>query len=266
MIGIFDSGFGGLTILQEIQKQLPEYNYLYFGDNANAPYGCRSTEEIYDLTKNAVTYLFEHGCQLVILACNTASAQALRRLQQEFLPVHYPKHRVLGIIVPTIEQIVESQNIHSVGILGTTMTIEAGSYQREIQKHRPNIEVFGQACPTLCRLIEDNSHPDLLEEHIIKYLSLLPDNLDAVLLGCTHYEIIANQIQKHLPATTLLFEQPKMIASSLKNYLQRHSEIELHLEKNGGTTFLTSGEPNKISQTASLFFNQEISFQKLNAH
>lgn len=264
MIGIFDSGFGGLTILQEIQKQLPKYNYLYFGDNANAPYGCRTPEEIYNLTKQGVIYLFENGCQLVILACNTASAQALRKLQQEFLHQNYPSnYRVLGIIVPTIEQIIDSQNIHKVGILGTTQTINAGSYQREIKKHRPDIQVFGQACPSLCGLIEDNSHSNLLDEHIIKYLSLLPEDLDAVLLGCTHYEIIASQIKKHLPAKTILFEQPKMVAKSLKNYLERHPEIEAKLEQNGQTTFITSAEPKLISQTASLFFNSEINFKKI---
>ncbi len=261
MIGIFDSGFGGLTILQEIQKQLPQYNYLYLGDNANAPFGCRPHDEIYDLTEKAVKYLHANGCHLVILACNTASAQALREFQHK-----YPELKTLGIIVPTIEQIIDSQNIHKVGILGTTKTIESGSYQREIQKHRPDIQVYGQACPTLCGLIEGNSHSDLLNEHIIKYLSLLPEDLDALLLGCTHYEIIADQIQKHLPAKTILFEQPKIVASSLKDYLQRHPEIETKLERESKTTFLTSGDPEKVSQTASLFFDKNISFQKLTLH
>jgi glutamate racemase len=168
--------------------------------------------------------------------------------------------------VPTIEQIIGSQNIHKVGILGTTQTIQSGSYQREIQKHRPDIQVFGQACPTLCGLIEDNSHPDLLDEHILKYLSLLPEDLDALLLGCTHYEIIADQIQKHLPAKTILFEQPKIVAKSLVNYLQKHPEIESKLEKQSQNTFLTSCDPKQISQTASLFFDTEINFHKLTDH
>lgn len=263
MIGIFDSGYGGLTILQEVHKKLPQYNYIYLGDNARAPYGCRSSEEIYQFTLEAVEYLFNQGCELVILACNTASSGPLRRIQQEYLPKNHPSKRVLGIVVPTIEQITQKDN-HTVGILATTQTINSGSYLKEIEKRNPSIKVKQQACPKLVHLIEENQPVQEALSECLNQLDLT--DITDLLLGCTHYQIIVDEIKKQLPNNIKLYGQPKIVAKSLADYLQRHPEIESKLIKNSQIKFLTSGDPKVVSEHAQIFFTEPFKFQKLSLH
>jgi len=261
MIGIFDSGYGGLTILKELQNRLPEYSYKYLGDNLNAPYGSRTEEEIYKLTLKNVEKLLE-TCELVILACNTASSNALRRIQQEVLPNKYLPKRVLGIIVPTIEQISQS-NEETVAILGTEQTIKSRSYEQEISKINPNIKIVPKACTTLAHLIEQNAPEEEIDKALLKYLKEIKQqkDIDSILLGCTHYEIIAEQIKRHLKPETVTYKQPNIVASSLQDYLNRHPEIETKLDKSGNIEFLTTGNPNKVSKTASRFYGKPIKFK-----
>lgn len=296
MIGIFDSGYGGLTILREITKQLPQYDYAYFGDNANAPYGEKEPEEIYELTKKGVEFLFSRGCNLVILACNTASAVALRRLQQEWLPNKYPDKKVLGIIVSTIEQItgvpwsfsspyegevdsplanLEGSSPPVVAILATPATVKSGAYEHEVHKRNPNIKVVQQSCPKLVSLIESAAPEGVLVKELSHCLSSLrgmrlkphaeaissSGTPSALLLGCTHYALISHLVKPMLEPGTQLLQQPGIVASSLKQYLKRHPDIVKKLAHTGTTTFYTSGPADSVSRTAQTFFGKPISFR-----
>lgn len=273
MIGVFDSGFGGLTIFKELVKQLPQYNYIYLGDSARAPYGNRSQDLIFKWTQQAVDYLFKppyqtfgsggkQGCQVIILACNTASAEALRRIQQEWLPKNYSKRRVLGVIRPTVEEAVNITKNNKIGIIGTEGTVSSEAFIKEIKKSNPNIEVFQQACPLLVPIIEAGEHNwegvDLI---LKKYLMpLIKKNIDTLILGCTHYPIIKNKI-RDIAGGIKLVSQEEIIGPKLADYLNRHPEIEKKLNKSGKRIFLTTDLTDKFQKLGSLFFNQEISPQ-----
>ncbi len=242
MIGLFDSGLGGLTILRQLEQDLPQYEYLYLGDTAHAPYGSKDAAEITHLTWQGVEQLFSQGAKLVLLACNTASAVALRHIQQTELPQKYPDRNVLGIIVPTIEQITGIDWKHqtpitttvadgavTIGVLATTATVSSGTYEHEIHKRNPSLKIISQACPQLVPLIESQAPPEKISAAIKKYLNQLyaqaENNLYAVLLGCTHYELIADLIQDQLLPSIRLYRQPQVISQSLKSYLHRHPDL-----------------------------------------
>ncbi len=261
-IGIFDSGYGGLTVLKEIVKTLPQYDYIYLGDNARAPYGSRSYETVYQYTLECVKKLFEQGCELVILACNTASAKALRTIQQKDLPKIDPNKRVLGVIRPTTEIIGKLSKSKNVGILGTSGTVSSGSYVVEIEKFFPEIQVYQQACPQLVPLIENNEIDNVGADFFIqKYVTALmqqENKIDAVVLGCTHYPLIQDQIKKYLPAHVQLLSQGPIIAEGLKLYLSRHPEIEKKCSKNSTLAFYTTDSEITFNEAGSKFFGSKI--------
>ncbi len=262
-IGIFDSGYGGLTILKDIQRILPEYDYIYLGDNARAPYGTRSFEVVYQFTLQAVKKLFELDCDLVILACNTASAKALRTIQQNDLPNIAPEKKVLGVIRPTAEQIGKFTSSGVVGILGTPGTVSSESYLIEIHKQYPNITVCQKACPLWVPLIENNKHDSTGGQIIIKedFLDLLKINpkIDTVLLACTHYPIIENQLNLLAGEKIQIVSQGEIVARSLKDYLSRHVKLDEKLEKNGLTKYFTTEHPKEFSNKALQFIGNAIS-------
>lgn len=260
-IGIFDSGYGGLTILSAIRDLMPEYDYIYLGDNARAPYGNRSFEIVYEFTLQSVKKLFDMGCQLVILGCNTASAKALRSIQQNDLPQLDPTKRVLGVIRPTVEVIGDITKTKHIGIIATKGTIDSESYQLEINKLFPDITVNGMACPMLVPLIENNEfESDGADYFVKKYIDNLlnkDSNIDSIILGCTHYPIIIDKIRKYTPDNITLVTQGDYVAKSLKDYLIRHSDMESRCTKNGTTTFLTTECINKFKESAALFLKDE---------
>ena len=261
-IGVFDSGYGGLTILAELQHKLPAYDFLYLGDNARAPYGPRSFDVVYEFTLEAVEYLFNQGCELVVLACNTASAKALRTIQQKDLPHLFPTKRVLGVIRPSTEAIGEYSVTNHVGILATEGTIKSESYVIEIGKFSPNTIVSQHACPIWVPLIENNKHFSeagkmLIKEDVEKLLE--KDNqIDTIILACTHYPILKDYIQSIVPENVQIVAQGAIIAEKLEDYLTRHPEIDRKCSKTGETRYLTTENEAVFSQNASLFLNQEI--------
>lgn len=261
-IGIFDSGYGGLTIYNEIKKLLPDYDYIYLGDNARTPYGTRSFNTVYEFTRQAVRYLFEQGCQLVILACNTASAKALRSIQQLDLPLLDPNRRVLGIIRPTVESIGEVTKSRHVGVLATEGTIKSLSYPLEIRKLFPDIEVTGEACPIWVPLVETNEFAsdgaDFFIKRHIENLLARDSKIDTIILGCTHYPILLDKIRKYVPKGISIMTQGSAVASSLKDYLSRHPEMDSLCTKGGSSTFFTTESDGKFGNQASLFLNQQI--------
>lgn len=261
-IGIFDSGYGGLTIYNEIKKLLPDYDYIYLGDNARTPYGTRSFNTVYEFTRQAVRYLFEQGCQLVILACNTASAKALRSIQQLDLPLLDPNRRVLGIIRPTVETIGEVTKSRHVGVLATEGTIKSLSYPLEIRKLFPDIEVTGEACPIWVPLVETNEFAsdgaDFFIKRHIENLLARDSMIDTIILGCTHYPILLDKIRKYVPKGISIMTQGSAVASSLKDYLSRHPEMDSLCTKGGSSTFFTTESEGKFGNQASLFLNQQI--------
>lgn len=266
-IGVFDSGYGGLTILSKIRKTLPQYDYIYLGDNARTPYGTRSFEIVYEFTLQAVTKLFEMGCHLVILACNTASAKALRSIQINDLPDMDPARRVLGVIRPTVECIDSITHSRHVGVLATAGTIKSESYPLEIHKLFPDIEVHGEACPLWVPLVENNeSEGDGTDYFVRKYIEelLSKDHLiDTVILGCTHYPLLLPKIQKYIPENITTVTQGELVANSLKDYLQRHPEIDLKCTKGGNCSYYTTEAEEKFIESASTFLNQEVSVQRI---
>jgi glutamate racemase len=231
-IGVFDSGLGGLFILKSLKQQLPQYDYLYLGDTKNLPYGNKNQAQIYTLTRRAVDYLFKNNCQLVILACNTASAQALRRIQQEYLPKKYPNRRVLGVIIPTAEEV---KKYSQVGVIATTATVKSQTFVRELKKVSPKIQVIQSAAPELVPLIESKNIAQI-KKLLPKYLKPLK-NCQAIILGCTHYPIIARLIHKEAGKHIKIISQTDIIPLKLKNYLVRHPEIEKTLSQKGQTEF-----------------------------
>ena len=266
-IGIFDSGYGGLTIYDEIQKLLPQYDYLYLGDNARTPYGTRSFDVVYEFTRQAVRYLFQQGCQLVILACNTASAKALRTIQQVDIPSLDPNRRVLGIIRPTVECIGDITESRHVGVLATEGTIKSHSYPLEIRKLFPEIEVTGEACPMWVPLVETGEYDSdgadyFVKRHIDNLMERDPE-IDSVILGCTHYPILLDKIRKHMPGHVKLVTQGAAVAASLKSYLERHPRMEALCTRGGNTVFCTTEAGGKFGEQASLFLNHPIAVKNV---
>lgn len=256
-IGVFDSGFGGLSILREIRKVLPQYDYVFLGDNARAPYGVRSFQLVYKFTLEAVKYLFAQGCPLVILACNTASAKALRSIQQRDLPQLDASRRVLGVIRPTVEKVGELSRTGHIGVFGTPGTIQSGSYDIEIKKLFPTFQVHGHACPMWVPLVEnresDGDGADYFVQKDINALLALDDQIDTVILGCTHYPLMLDKIRKYMPPGVNIVAQGGIVADSLKNYLTRHPEMETRLTRGHTCEYLTTEDANRFSCTASVF-------------
>lgn len=267
-IGIFDSGYGGLTILNAIRNRLPQYDYLYLGDNARAPYGPRSFNIVYRFTLEAVKYLFEQGCNLVILACNTASAKALRTIQQNDLPNIDPSKRVLGVIRPTVEKIGEISKTGNIGILGTAGTVQSQSYDIEIEKLHPSFKVFSQSCPLWVPLVENleahNEGADYFVEKYINQLLTQSSDIDSIILGCTHYPILIDKIKKFTPQHINIVEQGGIVADSLADYLSRHQEMDIRCSKNGECTYLTTEDEDKFNNMASVFLNEQINSKHIN--
>ena len=261
-IGIFDSGYGGLTILHGIRQLLPEYDYLYLGDNARAPYGPRSFDVVYEFTRQAVVKLFEMGCHLVILGCNTASAKALRTIQQNDLPKWDPERRVLGVIRPTAEVIGSLTQSRHVGVLATEGTIRSESYTLEIRKHHPDIEVTGVACPFWVPLVEyneaDSPGADYFVKKRIDQIMRLDPQIDAIILGCTHYPLLMPKILKYLPSGVRVVPQGEYVADSLKDYLERHPEMASRCSRQGQVHYLTTENPDKFKESAQIFLHESI--------
>ena len=261
-IGVFDSGYGGLTILHGIRQLLPQYDYLYLGDNARAPYGSRSFEVVYQFTRQAVLRLFERGCQLVILGCNTASAKALRTIQQRVLPEVAPNRRVLGIIRPTVEAIGNLTQTRHVGILATEGTIRSQSYNLEIAKFHPDITVSGVACPLWAAIVEaneaDSPGADYFVGKRIDQLMRKDPQIDAVILGCTHYPLLMPSIVRHMPPGVRIVPQGQYVADSLQDYLHRHPELESLITRQGTCRYLTTESEERFSECAQIFLHEKI--------
>lgn len=261
-IGIFDSGYGGLTILHGIRQRLPEYDYMYLGDNARAPYGSRSFEVVYQFTRQAVLKLFDMGCQLVILGCNTASAKALRSIQQRDLPEWDPDRRVLGIIRPTAEVIGNLTTSRHVGLLATPGTILSGSYELEIAKLFPDIRLSGVGCPLWASIVEageaDSPGADYFVKKRIDMLLRKDPDIDAIILGCTHYPLLMNSIVTHVPPGVRIIPQGEYVANSLRSYLDRHKTLESMLTRGGGCQYLTTESEEKFSETARIFLHEQV--------
>ena len=261
-IGVFDSGYGGLTILKEIRRLMPQYSYLYLGDNARAPYGTRSFDVVYRFTLEAVTALFSMGCPLVILACNTASAKALRNIQQHDLPDMEPGLRVLGVIRPTAEKIQSLSDNGHVGILGTEGTVSSGSYDMEIAKISPEFKVSSKAFPMWVPLVENNEATgegaDYFVEKYVGELLAEDADIDAIVLACTHYPILYPKIRKAVPENIKVVKQGEIVAESLKDYLNRHPEMEQRIERGGECRYLTTENPEKFTGLASIFLDAKV--------
>ena len=260
-IGVFDSGYGGLTILSKIREHMPQYDYIYLGDNARTPYGTRSFEVVYQFTLQAVEKLFELGCQLVILACNNASAKALRTIQQINLPKIDPTRRVLGVIRPTAESISQLTQTRHVGILATAGTIKSESYIIEINKLFPDIIVTGEACPMWVPLVENNEYNSkgsnyFVQKHINQILDKDPQ-IDTLILGCTHYPLLMKKIREFSPPHVRIVAQGEYVATSLEDYLKRHPEMDNRCTKRGTCRFLTTESTRKFEESASIFLQQK---------
>lgn len=265
-IGIFDSGYGGLTILHGIRQLLPQYDYLYLGDNARAPYGTRSFDVVYEFTRQAVIRLFEMGCHLVILGCNTASAKALRTIQQNDLPKLDPNRRVLGVIRPTAEIIGSLTHSRHVGIFATEGTIRSESYNLEIQKLFPDIHVSGVACPFWVPLVEyneaDSPGADYFVKKRIDQLMRLDPDIDTIILGCTHYPLLLPKIHKYIPRGIRIVSQGEYVADSLQRYFECHSDIEQTCTKGGIVNYLTTENPEKFKEQAQIFLHEPVEVEK----
>ena len=266
-IGIFESGYGGLTILHGIRQVLPEYDYLYLGDNARTPYGPRSFEVVYEFTRQAVLKLFEMGCHLIILGCNTASAKALRTIQQNDIPQIDPDRRVLGVIRPTAEVIGSLTTSRHVGVLATEGTIKSESYTLEIQKLYPDIQVIGVACPFWVPLVEyneaDSPGADYFVKKRIDQIMRLDPAIDAIILGCTHYPLLMPKILKYLPTGVRVIPQGEYVAESLKDYLERHPQMDAKCSKHATVHYLTTENPDKFKESAQIFLHESIDVENI---
>lgn len=266
-IGVFDSGYGGLTVLKEIVKKHPQYDYIYLGDNARAPYGNRSFETVYQYTLQCVEKLFAMNCNLVIIACNTASAKALRNIQQVDLPKKYPDKRVLGVIRPTTEIVGKYSKTGHVGVLGTKGTIASNSYPIEIEKFFPELKVYQEACPMWVPLVENNEINSIAADYFVKKnldnLFEKSDKIDTIILGCTHYPLLAEKIKKYIPENLTLLSQGEIVAESLTDYLKRHPEMEARCSKSNSIDFYTSDSEENFNEAASVFFGKEVKSKHL---
>ncbi len=266
-IGVFDSGYGGLTILRQIRQMLPQYDYIYLGDNARAPYGSHSFDIIYRYTLQAVHALFEQGCQLVILACNTASAKALRTIQQVDLPKLDPSRRVLGVIRPTVEAVGPLSHSRHIGLLATQGTVNSGSYTLELHKLWPDITVTGLACPMWVPLVEnfefDSPGADYFVKKRIEGILRLDPKIDTLILGCTHYPLLMNKILKYTPPGVRIVPQGEYVAASLQQYLERHDELRQKLSQGGTCKYLTTESTEKFNQSAAMFMHQNVQSEQI---
>ena len=261
-IGVFDSGYGGLTVLKEIVNELPQYDYIYLGDNARAPYGNRSFETVYHYTLQCVNWFFEQGCSLVILACNTASAKALRTIQQNDLPRIAPEKRVLGVIRPTTEIIGNLSETKNVGILATNGTVASGSYPVEIAKFFPTLKVYQEACPMWVPLIENSEFEGHGADYFVKKnlhnIFAKGKLIDVLLLACTHYPLLKKKIEEYVPIDVKILSQGEIVAKSLSNYLKRHPEMEKRCSKKGGRSFYTTDSTEDFDSHATCFFGEAV--------
>lgn len=264
-IGIFDSGFGGLTVFKAIKERLPQYDYLYLGDNARAPYGDRSLDIVYEYTLEAVEWMFKMGCPLIILACNTASAEALRKIQMNDLPRMGAEKRVLGVIRPTAEIIGQYTKNKAVGVLGTHGTIESHVYPVEISEFYPDVRVYQHACPMWVPMIENNEHHSAAAAHFVKQdldkLLQQSEQIDTILLGCTHYPLLMDTIKANLPPGVQVITQGEIVADSLADYLQRHTEIEEQLSREKTVSFYTTDSTTLFDKHGTTFFGEEVHSQ-----
>ena len=267
-IGVFDSGYGGLTVLHGIRQLLPQYDYMYLGDNARAPYGSRSFEVVYQFTRQAVLKLFERGCHLVILGCNTASAKALRSIQERILPEIAPERRVLGIIRPTVEALGNITKTRHVGVLATEGTIKSDSYSLEVAKFYPDIKVSGVACPLWAAIVEaneaDSPGADYFVKRRIDQLMLKDSLIDTIILGCTHYPLLMNSIVRNVPDGVRIVPQGQYVADSLKDYLQRHTEIDSMCTKRGKCQYLTTESEERFRESARIFLHEDVDVTHVN--
>ena len=266
-IGVFDSGYGGLTILHQMRQMLPQYDYLYLGDNARAPYGPRSFDVVYRFTREAVMKLFSMGCHLVILACNTASAKALRTLQQEDLPKYDSDRRVLGVIRPTTETIGSLTKSRHVGILATEGTIRSRSYELEIAHQAPDVVVTGQACPLWAAIVEaneaDSPGADYFVRKRIEELLRRDPEIDTIILGCTHYPLLLNTILKYVPRGVRVVPQGEYVANSLAQYIERHPDMQARITQGGTCHYLTTESPERFKECARVFLREEVSVESV---
>ncbi|MCE1199827.1 MAG: glutamate racemase [Marinilabiliales bacterium] len=268
-IGVFDSGYGGLTIFRELISELPEYDFIYLGDNARNPYGTRSFEVVYEYTLQAVVHLFESGCELVVLACNTASAKALRTIQQQYLPLHHPDKRVLGVIRPSVEMIPFLTRTGHVGILGTNGTVLSGSYPMEIAKLTAQnpIVVSQQACPLWVPIVENNQIDSpgtaFFVEENLRNLFQTDAEIDTVILGCTHYPLLERIIRRFLPEGVTLVNQGPIVANKLRDYLNRHPEMEQRCSKGGSRVYRTTESPANFDSLANIFLDAPVKSQQV---
>lgn len=266
-IGVFDSGYGGLTILKAIRSQLPEYDYLYLGDNARAPYGTRSFDVVYQFTLEAVKYLFAQGCKLVILACNTASAKALRSIQQRDLPVIDPTRRVLGVIRPTVEALGKLSSTGNIGVMGTNGTVQSHSYEMEVAKLNPDFKVYSQACPMWVPLVENHEAESEGADYFVrKYVDGLlkkGPEIDTIVLACTHYPILYPKIRDAVPEHIKIVTQGEIVARSLADYMKRHPEMECRCSKGGTCRYLTTEDPDKFTDLARIFLQEPVAVRHI---
>lgn len=266
-IGVFDSGYGGLTILKAIRELLPQYDYAYLGDNARAPYGTRSFDIVYQFTRQAVLKLFEMGCQLVILGCNTASAKALRSIQQNDLPKIDPQRRVLGVIRPTAEIVGKLTQTKHIGILATPGTTKSDSYNIEINKLWPELNVTGVACPLWVPIVENNEATGAGADYFVKkridHILWLDPDIDTLILGCTHYPILMPKIKQYVPDGIKIVSQGEYVAESLKDYLTRHTEIDARCTKNGTAHYYTTENAEKFKEVARIFITDDIEVEHI---
>ncbi|PZP52405.1 MAG: glutamate racemase [Pseudopedobacter saltans] len=266
-IGVFDSGYGGLTILRKLTAQMPSHDFIYLGDNARAPYGTRSFETIYKYTLQAVKWFFEQGCPLVVLACNTASAKALRTIQQNDLPNIDPSKRVLGIVRPTSEVIGDFTETRKVGVMATKGTVLSESYKIEINKSFPDIEVFQEYCPMWVPLVENNEFASpgadyFIKKHI-KDLLKKDAHIDTVLLACTHYPLLMQKIKEYMPVSINIVEQGNIVTESLVRYLSRHTDMNDRITKGAHRSFFTTDDPHNFSEQAAIFYGQRVQAGKV---
>jgi glutamate racemase len=260
MIGVFDSGIGGLSVLRSLLRDLPEYDYLYLGDSARTPYGNKSFEIIYEYTRQAVDFLFARGCVLIILACNTASAKALRMIQRQWLPSHFPDRRVLGVVIPLAEAGAEVTRFGRIGVIGTRATIESKVYEEELQKLRGGLKILGLACPLLVPLVEEGWAGKPETNMILKkYLRRLKDaKVDTLILGCTHYPFLQDDIERVMGKNCKVLHGPDIVSQKLKDYLHRHPEIEDRVSRKGKITFFTTDDPGRFRIFGGKFLGRRI--------
>ncbi|MBQ8804913.1 MAG: glutamate racemase [Bacteroidaceae bacterium] len=266
-IGVFDSGYGGLTILEGIRSRMPQYDYLYLGDNARTPYGTRSFDVVYEFTLQAVRKLFSLGCPLVVLGCNTASAKALRTIQQEYLPFNAPDRRVLGVIRPTAEVVGQLTKSGHIGVLATSGTIKSDSYRLEIQKLHPECHVTGLACPMWVPIIENGEYDkpgaDYFVRDRIEALLAADPLIDAIILGCTHYPLLLDKIRKYCPPHITLVPQGRYIAESLETYLLRHQDMDNRITRGGTCRYFTTESADEFRESASLFLREQVDAERI---